>query len=205
MHTTRRVPPQPSFSLVIPAYNEAESLCDLLREIRAREGLRHVEVIVVDDGSSDGTVERLRALRAQGLAARIVRHAGNLGQSSAMHTGVRLAQGDWIVTMDGDGQNDPADVERLIERLAEEDEAGSLELICGHRHHRNDPWLKRVSSRIANAVRAGLLGDGTPDTGCGLKVIKRSAFLDLPYFDHMHRFLPALILRHGGRVISVKV
>jgi dolichol-phosphate mannosyltransferase len=121
-------------------------------------------------------------------------------------TGVRAARGTWIATLDGDGQNDPADIPRLLARaMAEGGAEGGAVLVAGHRVTRQDSWVKRRSSRIANAVRAWLLGDATPDTGCGLKVFPRALFLDLPAFDHMHRFLPALVIRQGGRVVSEPV
>jgi dolichol-phosphate mannosyltransferase len=139
----------------------------------------------------------------------VVRHQAPQGQSFAVATGVRAARGRWIATLDGDGQNDPADIPRL---LAARDAAGASAaspggplLLAGYRKARSDSWLKRVSSRVANGVRGRLLGDSTPDTGCGLKLFEREAFLALPHFDHMHRFLPALFLRAGGSVISVEV
>jgi dolichol-phosphate mannosyltransferase len=118
-----------------------------------------------------------------------------------VRTGVKFAKGDWVATLDGDGQNDPADIKKLIAAIE-----NGVDLIGGNRRHaRRDTWIKRISSVVANTVRSKLLRDSTPDTGCGLKLIKRDVFLDLPYFDHMHRFLPALIQRRGGRVVSVPV
>jgi dolichol-phosphate mannosyltransferase len=135
---------------------------------------------------------------------RVLRHAQSCGQSAALMTGFRAARGEWIATLDGDGQNDPADLPRLI--AAREGTAGAnVQLIAGYRKKRQDNWLKRVSSRIANGVRSRLLGDATPDTGCGLKLIRRSTCLELPFFDHMHRFLPALVQRNGGATVSVEV
>jgi dolichol-phosphate mannosyltransferase len=119
---------------------------------------------------------------------------------------VRAARADWILTLDGDGQNDPADIPALIERLHEHPASGqSLQLVMGHRAKRQDSWLRRLSSRVANGVRSRLLRDATPDSGCGLKLFSRQGFLELPYFDHMHRFLPALVQRNGGAVVSVRV
>ncbi len=197
--------PDSTLSLVIPAYNEAENVVPLVREIaRCLAGRCEYEVIVVDDGSEDDTVPRLKALRAAGEAPlRILCHPRNLGQSAALRNGIAAARGEWVATLDGDGQNDPADIPRLLAVLASGDPR--LRLVCGHRVRREDPWQKRLSSRIANAVRTRLLGDGVPDTGCGLKLVHRQAFLDLPFFDHMHRFLPALIERGGGTVVSVDV
>jgi dolichol-phosphate mannosyltransferase len=192
---------------VIPVYNEAENIVPLVQEIvPSLEGRGEYEIIVVDDGSDDDTLARLQILRAGGeTRLRILRHPRNLGKSAALRNGVGAAHGEWVATLDGDGQNDPADIPRLCEVLADCSGEHRLRLVCGHRVRRDDPWLKRLSSRIANAVRGRLLGDAVPDTGCGLKLIHRQAFLDLPFFDHMHRFLPALIERGGGTVVSVEV
>ena len=135
---------------------------------------------------------------------RLLRHAQSCGQSAAIRSGVRAAHGRWIATLDGDGQNDPADIPALWRIVLGSAETPPL-LIAGHRARRQDSWSKRQASRIANAVRRPLLRDDTPDTGCGLKLFPRALFLDLPYFDHMHRFLPALVLREGGIVRSVPV
>ena len=133
---------------------------------------------------------------------RLLRHRTSCGQSAAVLTGVRAARGTWIATLDGDGQNDPADIPAL---LTHAQAAGSLVLTAGHRVTRRDGRVKRVASRAANRIRARLLGDATPDTGCGLKLFARETFLALPHFDHMHRYLPALFIRAGGRVESVPV
>lgn len=189
-------------SIVVPVYNEAENVVPLIEEIRAQlQGLASYEVIFVDDGSDDGTGERLSSLDVPNL--RVIRHRERCGQSTAIRTGVRTARADWVVTLDGDGQNDPGDIGVLL--AAKEDAGNEPLLVTGHRRERRDSLMKRVSSRVANAVRGRLLGDRTPDTGCGLKLFRRDAFLELPYFDHMHRFLPALFLRAGGRVVSVNV
>ena len=130
----------------------------------------------------------------------------HLFNNKAIATGVRAARADWILTLDGDGQNDPADIPALVERLrAQPNDEPPLQLIMGHRAKRQDSWLRKFSSRVANGVRSRLLHDATPDSGCGLKLFSRQAFLELPYFDHMHRFLPALFQRNGGAVISVRV
>jgi dolichol-phosphate mannosyltransferase len=194
------------FSIVIPVYNEAGNLQPLLAEIsRAVDGRGACEIIVVDDGSDDGTIAELRRARSEQASLRVLRHQQRYGQSSALLTGVRAARAPWIVTLDGDGQNDPRDIALLLERLnAAGASAGGLMLI-GHRVQRRDTRLRRWSSRIANRVRDRLLGDGTPDTGCGLKLFPRDLFLSLPAFDHMHRFLPALMQRQGARVESVAV
>jgi len=194
-------------SVVIPAHDEAENVGPLVREIGAALGTAAFEVVVVDDGSSDATGERAREAAAAVPALTVVRHAAPAGQSFATVTGVRAARGRWVATLDGDGQNDPADIPKLIaaREAALREGAGGPLLLAGWRKARRDTWLKRVSSRVANGVRGRLLGDSTPDTGCGLKLFEREAFLALPHFDHMHRFLPALFLRAGGRVVSVQV
>ena len=192
-------------SLVIPVRNEAENIEPLLTEIRATlDGRCDYEVIYVDDGSTDNTVQRLTAARRDFPRLRVLRHRDSCGQSAALLTGIHAARGTWIATLDGDGQNDPADIPKLLAaRAAAGDDP--LLLLAGYRRKRRDTWLKRLSSRIANAVRARLLHDNTPDTGCGLKLFARATYLALPHFDHMHRFLPALMLRAGGRVQSVEV
>jgi dolichol-phosphate mannosyltransferase len=195
----------PELSVVVPVHNEAENILPLVGEIRdALEGLIHHEIVYVDDGSTDETRARLLEAEGQFDRLRIIRHRCCAGQSTAIRTGVKGALASWIVTLDGDGQNDPADIPRMISLLRKE--GGSpLCLICGYRLRRRDSFIKRMSSRTANAVRAFLLRDDTPDTGCGLKLFSRDTFLDLPFFDHMHRFLPALFRREGGKVISVEV
>jgi dolichol-phosphate mannosyltransferase len=135
---------------------------------------------------------------------RLLRHARRSGQSAAVATGVREARAPWIATLDGDGQNDPADIPRLLE-AARNPPSPRLRLVMGNRTTRRDTWLRRLSSRVANGVRGGLLRDGTPDTGCGIKVFDRAVFMDMPRFDHMHRFMPALFQREGCDVISVPV
>ncbi len=187
--------------MVVPVRNEAPNIAPLIAEIGAAlNGIPH-EIVYVDDGSDDGSAEAVLAAPA---AAPVIlkRHRRSCGQSAAIVTGVRAAQGPWIATLDGDGQNDPADIPALLARAQQE---GGLILIAGHRTQRRDTAVKRLSSRFANRLRAAVLGDATPDTGCGLKVFPRAAFLELPAFDHMHRFLPALMLRAGGRVVSMPV
>ncbi len=192
-------------SLVIPVRNEAENIVPLIAEIRAAlDGRCDYEVVYVDDGSDDATAQRLAEARRDFPRLRVLHHRHSCGQSTALLTGVRAARGAWIATLDGDGQNDPADIHTL---LAARDAGGGdpLLLLAGQRRHRMDSALKRLSSRVANSVRSRLLRDDTPDTGCGLKLFARATFLALPHFDHMHRFLPALVLRSGGRVQSVTV
>jgi len=190
-------------SLVIPVFNEQDNIQPLLDEVcRVLDGHFEYEVIFVDDGSTDATAERLTAARANCPQLRVLRHAKNAGQSAALMSGLRAARAPWVATLDGDGQNDPADIPALY-AVAQADDG--LWMVTGWRQQRRDGWLKRLSSRIANAVRATILGDATPDTGCGLKLMHRESCLQLPHFDHMHRFLPALVLRAGGGVRSVPV
>jgi dolichol-phosphate mannosyltransferase len=191
----------PLLSVVVPVRNEAANIAPLIAEIRAAlAGVAH-EIVYVDDGSDDSTAEALREAAAAGPLVRRA-HAKSCGQSAAIVTGVRAAQGGWIATLDGDGQNDPADIPALWARAQSEP---GLVLLAGHRVNRRDSATKRLTSRFANRLRAALLKDATPDTGCGLKMFRRDAFLELPAFDHMHRFLPALFIRAGGRVVSVPV
>jgi dolichol-phosphate mannosyltransferase len=193
-------------SVVVPVHNEAENLEPLLEEIgRALEGQCDYEVIYVDDGSTDDTFNRLLELRGRFPRLRILRHRRGCGQSTALASGIRAARAGCIATLDGDGQNDPGDIPRLWEALKQLQRDYGRAMVAGYRKSRKDTGWRRFSSRVANAVRGGLLKDNTPDTGCGLKVFSRDLFLALPYFDHMHRFLPALIQRAGGKVISVEV
>ena len=190
-------------SVVVPVKNEAENIAPLVAEIRAAlDGVASYEIVYVDDGSSDATAAELSRAASGFPGLRVLRHQSSCGQSAAIRTGVKAARGEWIATIDGDGQNDPADIPRL---LAMAREAGIATLIAGWRQQRKDTGWKRFSSLVANGVRSRLLRDATPDTGCGLKVFRREMFLDLPYFDHMHRFLPALVQRAGGRTVSVPV
>jgi dolichol-phosphate mannosyltransferase len=194
------------FSIVVPVYNEAGNVRPQLLEIgRALAGRCAWEVIYVDDCSQDGTRDELQAAQLAAPRLRVLHHAKRCGQSSALLTGVRAARAPWIITLDGDGQNDPADIPLLLDRLASENAGTCWLLFAGHRTRRQDNLVKRLSSRIANAVRRRLLKDATPDTGCGLKLFPREAYLALPAFDHMHRFLPALMQRQGVHVISVPV
>jgi dolichol-phosphate mannosyltransferase len=192
-------------SIVVPVRNEQDNILPLLEEIHAALDSRaEFEVIYVDDGSTDATPARLSEAMARYPRLRALAHRESCGQSTALMSGFRAARGEWIATLDGDGQNDPADIPKLI--TARDGAQGSnLQLVAGYRRKRQDSWLKRISSRVANGVRSRMLGDATPDTGCGLKLIEREACLALPYFDHMHRFLPALIQRGGGATISVEV
>jgi dolichol-phosphate mannosyltransferase len=193
------------FSVVVPVCNEAENVEPLAREIDAALNPRSYEMIFIDDGSTDETAAILRKLKGSLPALRVLRHSFRSGQSAAVASGVRAARAPWVATLDGDGQNDPADIPRLI--AARDSSAGrGVQLFMGNRTaSRKDTAYRRLQSRVANGVRASLLGDGTPDTGCGIKLFSRDVFMDLPRFDHMHRFLPALFQRQGARVVSVPV
>lgn len=191
-------------SVVIPVFNEVESIALLIDEICiCLDGELDYEIVVVDDGSTDSTPGVLQASRQAHPQLRILRHRKCCGQSAAIASGVLAATAPCIATLDGDGQNDPADILMLYQALDKASAAGML--VTGYRKQRRDDWLKRGSSRVANAVRAWVLGDATPDSACGLKVFARDTFLALPQFDHMHRFLPALVQRQGGRVLSMEV
>ena len=194
---------QPEISVVIPVCNEAENIDPLAREIDAAlRGRASFETIFVDDGSTDATADKVRRLREELPELRLLQHSFRSGQSAAVRSGVSAARARWVATLDGDGQNDPADLRKFLEARRDPANADVL-LIMGNRVTRRDTWLRRLSSRIANGVRGGLLGDGTPDTGCGIKIFDRDTFLSLPAFDHMHRFLPALFQRAGSRVVSI--
>ncbi|MGC3980309.1 MAG: glycosyltransferase family 2 protein [Steroidobacteraceae bacterium] len=199
--------PAVQLSVVIPVCNEAENVGPLAREIHtALAGKVSFEVLFVDDGSTDATVSAVMKVRAESVPQiRLLKHSRRSGQSAGVRTGVRAARAQWIATLDGDGQNDPADIPKLLAALQERNQDGQLKLVMGNRTTRRDTWLRRLSSRVANGVRGNLLHDGTPDTGCGIKLFERELFLELPHFNHMHRFLPALVQRAGKRVISVPV
>jgi glycosyltransferase involved in cell wall biosynthesis len=193
------------FSVVVPVCNEAENVEPLAREIDAALNTRSYEMIFIDDGSTDETAAILVKLKGSLPTLRVLRHSFRSGQSAAVATGVRAARAPWVATLDGDGQNDPADIPKLI-AARDSPEGRGVQLFMGNRTaSRKDTAFRRLQSRVANGVRAGLLGDGTPDTGCGIKLFSREVFMDLPRFDHMHRFLPALFQRQGARVISVPV
>ncbi len=193
-------------SVVVPVFNEQENLKPLIDEIHAAlDDQLDFEIIYVNDGSTDETLAILKALREQDERLRVLSHAVSCGQSTAVRTGVKAARAPWIATLDGDGQNDPADIMSLFTLVQQENRDSDLCMIAGWRKKRQDSRLKKFSSRLANGVRARVLKDDTPDTGCGLKLFSREIFLELPYFDHMHRFLPALVLRTGKKVQSVEV
>lgn len=193
-------------SIVIPVFNESENVLPLLEDLqRVAADLAPAEVIFVDDGSADATATvlapRLGDAGPGGLAVRLIRHRRRSGQSAAVRTGVRAARAPWCATLDGDGQNDPADLPALL-ALAERDPAGPA-LIGGVRTTRRDSLSKRLASRLANGLRQALLRDGAVDTGCGLKLVRRDVFLELPFFDAQHRFLPAL-MRLGGHGVAFR-
>ena len=193
-------------SVVVPVHNENENLRPLIEEIEtAVAALGGHEIIYVDDGSSDDTLQRLTELKPAFPALRVLRHRACCGQSTAVRTGVQAARGEVIATLDGDGQNDPANIPAMLQAWADLKQTGRQALIAGYRRNRKDTGWRKFSSRFANGIRAALLKDATPDTGCGLKLFDRDLFLGLPYFDHMHRFLPALAQRAGASVVSVEV
>lgn len=196
--------PIPHLSVVVPVFNEQDNVGPLVREIvAALRGKADYEIVYVDDCSRDGTLQALRALKAEVPELRVVRHERQSGQSTAIRTGVKVARGEWIATLDGDGQNDPADIPKLLAERGRSSPA--VKLFAGWRVNRQDTGSKRWASKWANAIRARMLRDDTPDTGCGIKLFERAAFLDLPYFDHMHRYLPALMQRAGWKTVSVPV
>lgn len=188
------------FSVVVPVKDEAGAAAELAREIAAVLDGRAYEMIFIDDSSRDETRAELAALKAELPALRLLGHRVNSGQSRAVRTGVLAARAPIIGTLDGDGQNDPADLPRLLARLNRADAPANLGMVGGRRAKRQDNWGKRIASRLANSIRKSLLRDGADDSGSGVKVFKREAFLRLPYFDHMHRYMPALMLREGYAV-----
>ena len=194
----------PAVAVVVPVRNEAGNIAALVAEIAAAlDGQWRFEVVYVNDGSSDGTEAELKRLMAQHAYLRRVRHRQSCGQSAAVRSGVAAARAPLIVTLDGDGQNDPAFIPAMLRAL----EAGSprVGLIAGQRVGRKASGFKKLQSRIANMVRGAVLRDGTRDTGCGLKAFRRDLFLALPYFDGLHRFLPALVRREGYGIGYVDV
>jgi len=198
-------------SIVIPVYNEEANIQPLVAEVTRAFKDREYEIVMVDDCSDDGSWALLQRLRAENPRLRALRHSRRCGQSTAVYNGVKAARAVVVGTLDGDGQNDPADLDALLHALHQANSGPNngagreVAMVAGWRTQRKDSAVKLMSSRIANSVRRALLRDGTPDTGCGIKVFYRDVFIALPYFDHMHRFLPALVQRSGCKVISVPV
>ncbi|TQF82471.1 glycosyltransferase family 2 protein [Elioraea sp. Yellowstone] len=191
----------PVVSVVIPVADEAENVESVADEVRAALGpATPFEILFVDDGSADATPQLIAALAAADRRVRLVRHARRCGKSQAVRTGVLHARGTWIGTMDGDGQNDPTDLVAML--AAARSAAGVPPLVAGIRTRRRDPWARRVATRVANRLRRVVLGDGCPDTGCGMKLFRREDFLRLPCFEGMHRFLPALFASYGVPLVN---
>jgi len=201
MHSVKT---SPELSVIVPVFNEEQNLAPLLNEILVvLRGRLDFEIVYVDDASNDGTAQMLGQIATCIPELRAFSHTRRSGQSAALWTGVHAARARWVVTLDGDGQNNPADIPTLLQHREAADPA--VRLFAGWRTHRQDDAMKRLSSRIANRVRRRLLSDETPDTGCGIKLFERDAFLRLPRFQHMHRYLPALMNRDGWRCQSVPV
>jgi dolichol-phosphate mannosyltransferase len=194
--------PLPDISVVIAAKDEAGAIAGLIEEIETALVGERFEIVVINDGSSDDTADIVRGLARSRPHLALLGHARSCGQSAAVRTGVEASLGMLIVTLDGDGQNDPADIPGLLAAYRASAPDAPVHMVAGQRVHRRDSLVKRFSSRIANRVRGMMLGDGIADTGCGLKLFDRDAFMHLPYFDHMHRFLPALMQREGYRVVT---
>ncbi len=195
----------PELSVVVPVHNERDNVEPLIREIvAALTNVVPFEMVYVDDTSTDDTVQVLQGLQKEFPQLRIIKHITNAGQSTAVRNGVKASRAPWIATLDGDGQNDPADIPKLLaQRDASQDDA--LKLFAGWRVNRQDSGSKKWASKWANAIRSRMLQDATPDTGCGIKLFEREAFLELPHFNHMHRYLPALMQRAGYKTVSVPV
>lgn len=193
-------------TIVVPVYNEESNITPLVEEIfDAAKDLPVREVLFVDDSSTDGSWDILKKLSSRYPTLNIIRHKHNHGQSAALWTGIKAAENDIIVTLDGDGQNPPSDIKTLWDAYHRIKKESPRVMIAGERVKRNDTWIRRASSRFANGLRSGLLKDRTRDTGCSLKLFRRSDYLALPYFDHMHRFLPALMIRDGVDILHVPV
>ncbi len=193
-------------SIIAPMKNEAENVEALVREIaESCAALGAFEVLLIDDGSDDGTGDVIALLQAEFPWLRQLRHDRSAGQSAAVHSGVLAAKGDIICTLDGDGQNPPSEIPNLVAPFLADDCSDDLGLVAGQRVDRDDTWSRRAASKFANGLRSWLLNDGTRDTGCGLKAFRRDAFLRLPFFNHMHRYLPALFTRDDWVVAHVDV
>jgi dolichol-phosphate mannosyltransferase len=197
----------PQISVVVPVKNEEDNIESLIKEIN--DALKNVsiehEIIYIDDGSTDKTLEILKKMREKFSQLRIIYHQTSCGQSASIRTAILAAKSNIIVTLDGDGQNVPADIPKLVTPLLAQNAAKNLGMVAGQREKRVDSMTKKISSKIANYIRQALLKDGIRDTGCGLKAFRRDMFLLLPYFDHIHRYLPALAIREGYNVITQDV
>lgn len=195
-----------SISVIIPAYNEQDNIKTLVENItQALNKIENLEIVIVDDCSSDNTQKICADLKLSHPMLTYLKHQKNSGQSAAVYTGVKYARHELIATLDGDGQNPPTEIRKLIEAHNQYTGNKIKTLFAGHRQGRQDPWIKLISSRIANKVRTALLKDDCPDTGCGLKLFYKTTFLDLPHFNHMHRFLPALYKRNQYDVVNVPI
>lgn len=193
-------------SVVVPVLNEEGNIANLLKDIaQASKTIPISEIIYVDDGSTDATYSILKSLRTAYPALRVIKHDRRCGQSASLWTGIKAASNELIVTLDGDGQNDPADIKLLYDQYKRNQHLTPRLLIAGERKKRNDSLMRKIASRSANRIRSTLLKDGTKDTGCSLKLFQRRDYLNLPYFNHMHRFLPALMLRDNVQLIHVPV
>lgn len=188
------------YSVVVPVFNEQDNVGPLAREIADAMAKMNYEMIFIDDHSTDETLQRLKTLKQDFPRLRVLHHSENAGQSRSVRSGILAACGKIIATLDGDGQNNPADIPAMISQLTRADAPENLTLVGGRRAKRKDTWAKRAASRFGNGVRKWLLKDEADDTGCGLKVFYREAFLRLPYFDHIHRYIPALMLREGYKI-----
>lgn len=193
-------------SVIVPVYNEAGNVLPLAKEIEAalKDRLSY-EIIFVDDASSDATVSNLKQLTNSLPVLRVIQHKRNAGQSAAVVTGVKVAKYPWIATLDGDRQNHPNDLLKLIQAIQQSNLASNQILCMGFREKRNDSWIRKLSSKIANKVRTFFLKDDCPDSGCGIKLFSRDLFLTIPHFKNCHRFLPALCKRSGAIVLNVAV
>jgi len=192
------------FSIVIPVFNEEESIGVLIEEIYRNLENYSFEVVIVNDGSKDKTSNSIINLKKEFNSLRLISHELNYGQSASIKTGVHYAKYDWIVTLDGDGQNDPSNIKEMFYVLEEHNNDKNL-VVVGNRLKRKDSFSKRISSKLANKIRRFILNDDIQDTGCGLKLFSRDSFLKLGFFNHMHRYLPALFIMNGHKVISVDV